>query len=69
MRTNIEIDDGLMREAMEVLGTGTKRETVAKALQEAVRIKRQLQALESLRGIGWDGDEEEVRGNRYTVDA
>lgn len=69
MRTNIDIDEGLMREAMEVLGTGTKRDTVMKALQEAVRIKRQLQALESLRGSGWYGNEEEVRGNRYTVDA
>ena len=69
MRTNIEIDDRLMAEAMETLGVKTKREAVEKALQQTVRIRRQMEALERLRGIGWEGDEDEVRGNRYTVDA
>jgi len=69
MRTNIEIDDTLMAEAMAALGVKTKREAVQKALQDAVRVKRQLQALQELRGIGWDGDEQEIRGNRYTVDS
>ena len=40
MRTNIEIDDKLMAEAMKAMGTKTKRETVEKALEAQVAIKR-----------------------------
>lgn len=65
MRTNIEIDDQLMAEAMEVLGAKTKRETVERALAEAVRIKRQLRALQELRGIGWEGDLDDMRTSKY----
>lgn len=67
MRTNIEINDDLMAEAMEVFGVKTKREAVERALYDAVRIRRQLRALEELRGSGWYGDEAEVRGARYFV--
>jgi Arc/MetJ family transcription regulator len=44
VRTNIEIDNALMAEAMEALGVTTKREAVDKALRDAVRIKHQLRA-------------------------
>jgi Arc/MetJ family transcription regulator len=65
MRTNIEIDDKLLADAMEVLGTRTKRETVARALAETVRVKRQLRALEELRGSGWEGDLDDMRTSKY----
>lgn len=65
MRTNIDIDESLMAEAMDALGAKTKRETVQKALSEAVRIKRQLRALEELRGIGWEGDLDDMRTSKY----
>lgn len=61
MRTNIEIDDELMSEAMAALGAKTKRETVELALQNAVRLRRQVKALKALKGIGWDGDLEAMR--------
>jgi len=60
MRTNIEIDDRLLATAMRITGKKTKRETVHEALARLVRLEQQ-QALRSLRGIGWDGDLEEMR--------
>lgn len=37
MRTNIVLDDDLVREALEVTGARTKKEVVHLALQELVR--------------------------------
>ncbi len=65
MRTNIDIDDHLMAEAMEALGARTKREAVDKALRDVVRMKRQLQAWDELRGSGWDGDLDDMRTSKY----
>ena len=65
MRTNIDIDDALMAEAMEVLGVKTKREAVVKALQNAVRSRRQLEAWDGLRGLGWEGDLDDMRTSKY----
>ncbi|WP_375270935.1 type II toxin-antitoxin system VapB family antitoxin [Sphingomonas sp.] len=64
MRTNIEIDDALMAEAMEALGVTTKREAVDKALRRIVRSTRQLKALDALRGSGWDGDLDAMRTDK-----
>ena len=61
MRTNIEIDDKLMREAMRSARTKTKRETVEAGLRTLVRLKRQ-EGLRKLRGkIRWVGDLDELR--------
>lgn len=65
MRTNIEIDAALMADAMAEMGTKTKRETVERALSEAVRVKRQLRAIDELRGIGWEGDLDDMRTSKY----
>ena len=61
MRTNIEIDDKLMADAMRATGARTKREAVEIALKSAVQLGRQARALEELWGLGWDGDLEEMR--------
>lgn len=61
MRTNIEIDDQLMAEAMQALGAKTKREAVETALRDVVKQRQQMQALLSLRGIGWVGDLDAMR--------
>ncbi len=64
MRTNIEIDDDVMREAQRLLGTSTKRETVDLALREVVSRHRRLELL-SLRGkVHWDGDLAASRSGR-----
>jgi Arc/MetJ family transcription regulator len=56
MRTNIEIDEELMAQAMLAMGTRTKRETVEKALLAQLAIKRQLGA-RALKGkVNWQGD-------------
>ena len=61
MRTNIEIDDELMAEAMAALGAKTKRETVEEALKRVVQIKRQS-AIRAMRGkLSWTGDLEAMR--------
>lgn len=64
MRTNIEIDDELMAQAIEATGAKTKREAVETALRQVVRADRQLKALYELRGSGWDGDLEATRTDK-----
>jgi Arc/MetJ family transcription regulator len=61
VRTNIEIDDKLMKQAMKAAGTATKRETVEKALELLVRIDGQ-KAIRRLRGkLQWEGDLDAMR--------
>ena len=61
MRTNIEIDDALMAEAAQLSGLKTKRDVVHFVLNRYVKLERQREALEGLRGLGWDGDLEAMR--------
>ena len=67
MRTNIDIDDRLLEEAMKVSGQKTKKATVEEALRLIVKRAGQRQALEELRGMGWEGDLDEMR-NDWTPD-
>ena len=61
MRTNIVIDDALMRDAMKASGLKTKREAVELGLRTLVRLKRQ-QRIKSLRGkVQWQGSLEKLR--------
>ncbi len=60
MRTNIEIDDSLMRDALAATGARTKREAVELGLRALVRLKNQ-ERLRELRGTGWVGDLEGMR--------
>ncbi|MGH7814792.1 MAG: type II toxin-antitoxin system VapB family antitoxin [Candidatus Binataceae bacterium] len=64
MRTNIVIDDQLMRKAMRMAKLRTKRETVDAALRTLVRLKSQEQ-IRSLRGkVKWEGDLDAMRRDR-----
>jgi len=55
VRTNIEIDDDLMDEAMKASGLATKRETVEAGLRLLVQLKRQRR-IRSYRGqLRWEG--------------
>jgi Arc/MetJ family transcription regulator len=65
MRTNIEIDDMLMRQAMALTGKATKKAVVEEALRLSVQLDRQSQAIRQLWGIGWEGDLEEMRASRF----
>lgn len=61
MRTNIDIDDELLRRAQEIAGTATKRATVDHALRELVRSEERLGVIELRGTVGWDGDLDESR--------
>jgi len=54
MRTNIEIDDELMAQALKLTGLPTKRAAVEEGLRLMVRLRKQARALKSLKGLGWD---------------
>ena len=56
MRTNIDIDDALIAEAMKAMGLTTKKATVEEALRRVVRRRQRLDALADMAGLGWDGD-------------
>jgi Arc/MetJ family transcription regulator len=61
MRTNIEIDDELLSQAMAAAGLSTKRATVEEGLRLLVRVREQAKALAELKGLGWEGDLDEMR--------
>ncbi len=65
MRTNIVLDDELVKRAQRLTGIKTKRELINKALQTLVQLQEQSEIL-SLRGkLPWEGDLESMRGNRF----
>ena len=61
MRTNIDIDEGLVAEAMVATGTLTKKAAVEVALKVVVQRHRRLKALEEMAGTGWEGDLDAMR--------
>jgi Arc/MetJ family transcription regulator len=64
MRTNIDIDDQLMTEAMRSSGRDTKKATVEAALKLLVETRSQ-EAIRRLRGkVKWDGDLNQSRQGR-----
>lgn len=64
MRTNIDIDDDLLAEAMEAAGLTTKKATVEEALRRLVKSFRQRRAIQDLAGVGWIGDLDAMRQSR-----
>jgi len=61
VRTNIEIDDDLMDEAIKASGLATKRETVEAGLRLLVQLKRQRE-IRGYRGkLRWEGNLERMR--------
>lgn len=63
-RTNIDIDDVLLAEAMRRYGLKTKREAVHLALRRLVGPRLSPEFFESLRGIGWEGDLDDMRRSK-----
>ncbi|MBM3509391.1 MAG: type II toxin-antitoxin system VapB family antitoxin [Alphaproteobacteria bacterium] len=64
MRTNIVIDDALMREAMRRSGCKTKRAAVEEALRLMVRLCKQAD-IRKLRGkLRWRGSLDDMRRDR-----
>lgn len=63
-RTNIDIDDELVTEAMRKYGLKTKKEAVDLALRRLVGPRLSPEFFESLEGIGWEGDLDAMRESR-----
>jgi Arc/MetJ family transcription regulator len=64
VRTNIDIDDKLMRQALRTSGGRTKRAVVEEGLRLLIQTRRQ-RAIRRLRGkVAWDGDLEQSRLGR-----
>jgi len=64
MRTNIVIDDRLMRDTLRATGLRTKREAVDLGLRTLLRLKRQAE-IRRLRGkLDWQGDLNAMRRDR-----
>jgi Arc/MetJ family transcription regulator len=61
MRTNIVIDDELMRQALRVTGVSTKREAVELGLRTLVRLSRQDEIRRFRGKLKWQGDLDAMR--------
>lgn len=65
MRTNIEIDEKLIREVMALTGAKTKREAVDDALKDKLRLTKAAKAILALRGkVEWEGDLDALRRDK-----
>ena len=67
MRTNIEIDDTVMREAQRLTGVRTKHETVDLALRELVARHRRLGILDLRGRVHWEGDLERQSARPHVI--
>lgn len=64
MRTNIEIDDKLMKDTLRATGLKTKREVVELGLRTVLRL-RQQEGIRRFRGkLNWQGDLDAMRIDR-----
>jgi Arc/MetJ family transcription regulator len=61
MRTNMEMDDPLMSDALRLTGARTQREAVERGLRTLLRL-RQQEEIRRFRGkLQWDGDLDAMR--------
>ena len=61
MRTNIVIDDKLMRDTLRAMGLKTKREAVEMGLRTLLRLRKQ-EEIRRLHGkLNWQGNLEAMR--------
>ena len=64
MRTNIVIDDKLMKETLQLTGLRTKREAVELGLRTVVRLRKQ-EGIRRFRGkLRWQGDLNAMRTDK-----
>ena len=64
-RTNVVLNDELVRTAKRLTGIKTTRSLLDHALQELVRHRRQREILKLRGKVDWEGDLEEQRESRY----
>ena len=64
MRTNVVIDDQLMKEALELSGLRTKKAAVEAGLRLLVKFSRQAEAKKFRGKLKWSGDLDKVRSDK-----
>lgn len=64
-RTNIDIDDFLLSQAMAMYGCKTKREAVELALRKLVGDPMTVEEMLAMEGRGWEGDLKAMRANEH----
>jgi len=64
LRTNIELDEGLVDEAMKLTHIKTKKELVNYAIRELVRKAKTRKLLDLEGQVEWTGDLAEMRKSR-----
>jgi Arc/MetJ family transcription regulator len=64
MRTNIVIDDKLMRDTLRATGLKTKRAAVELGLQTLLRLEKQAQIRRFRGKLDWQGDLNGMRAAR-----
>lgn len=61
VRTNIEIDDNLMADALKATGLNTKKEAVELGLKALIKLNKQA-SIRALKGkLKWEGNLDEMR--------
>ncbi|HUP69562.1 MAG TPA: type II toxin-antitoxin system VapB family antitoxin [Acidimicrobiales bacterium] len=66
-RTNLDLDEGLVSEAMRRYGLRTKRAAVDFALRRLVGDAMSRDEALEMEGSGWEADLEELRGSGAAV--
>ena len=61
MRTNIVIDDELMKQVLKLTGLKTKREAVEQGLKTLLRLKKQEKIRQYRGKLQWEGDLDRMR--------
>ena len=64
MQVQITVDDELVAQTMKAAGLPSQEATVEAALRRLLRQSQQRQAVEELRGLGWEGDLDAMREGR-----
>ena len=64
MRTNIVIDDRLMKETLRLTGLKTKRDAVELGLRTVVRLRKQADIRRFRGKLKWEGDLARMRTDK-----
>ena len=64
MRTNIELDDVLVKKAMKITHISTKKALINKALEELIKSNNRKEMLKYIDSNVWEGSLKEMRTMR-----
>jgi Arc/MetJ family transcription regulator len=64
-RTNVELDEKLVREGMRLFKKKTKKELIHFALSELIRREKAKGILDLQGGVDWEGDLKQMRKARF----